>query len=112
MKFFHRSGFIVVMAFFLVAGCSKPESKLIGAWSNTKTESRIEFNKDHTGAIYQRTNPNIPPNIPFRWTMLGDSQFKVEVGVPGATNAPAANGRLEGKDMMILENDTFKKVKP
>jgi hypothetical protein len=101
---------MLACALMTMLGCSKPESRLVGTWTNEKTTSSIEFNKDHTGVIYQRTNPNIPPNIPFRWTMLENGQFKVEVGGGGAPNAPAATGRLEGKDTLVLENDTFKKV--
>lgn len=94
-----------------LSGCSKPESKLIGKWVNESTASSIEFNKEHTGEIFQRTNPAMPPYIPFKWTMLDDRQFKVEVGAPGNSTAPVAKGRLEGDDTLILENDRFKKAK-
>ncbi len=111
MRTFRFRSWMLFFVLMAVLGCSKPESKLIGTWVNEKTSSSIEFNKDHTGAIFQRTNPNMPPNIPFRWTMLEGNNFRVEVGEPGAANAPVANGMLEGKDTLKLENDTFKKVK-
>jgi len=112
MGWFRVASWMVLLVCLVVSGCSKPEAKLVGKWKNVKTESIIEFNGDHTGVIYQRDNPDIPPNIPFKWTMLKDNQIKVAVGAPGASSAPEAHGRLESKDTLILENDTFKKIIP
>jgi hypothetical protein len=111
MRFFRNTSWLPFLVLMLVLGCSRPESRLVGKWMNEKTSSTIEFNKDKTGAIYQRNSPNLPPNIPFKWTMLKDDEFQVEVGAPGSTNAPAAHGRLTTKDTLLLENDTFKKMK-
>ncbi len=110
MRLFRVASWMVLLVWLAVSGCSKPEAKLVGKWKNVNTDSIIEFNENHTGIIYQRANPDIPPNVPFKWTMLKDNQIKVAVGAPGATSAPEAHGRLESKDTLILENDTFKKI--
>ncbi len=109
-----RSGIASFAVFFLllsVLSCSKPESKVVGTWINEKTSSSIEFKKDKTGVIHQRTQANIPADLGFKWTMTGDKQFKVEVNMPGAPAPATAEGHLEGSDTLVLQNDTFKKMK-
>ena len=111
MKFSGAKGWAAILLVLLfVSGCSKPEDKLVGRWLNDKTSNGIEFEKNHSGAIFQRTDPSMPPNIPFKWTMIDDHQFKVDVGAPGTANAPTAKGRVEG-DTLTLENDKFTRVK-
>lgn len=94
-----------------IFACSKPESKLIGTWVNEKTPSSITFNNDHTGVIHQRTQADLPADLVFKWTMLGSDQFRVDVLVSGAAAGPAAQGTIVGNDTMVLQNDTFKKMK-
>jgi len=94
-----------------VLGCSKPESKVAGKWINEKTSSSIEFNSDKTGVIHQRTQVGLPPDLAFRWKMVNDGQFEVEVTVPGNPTPSKATGKLEGNDILVLQNDTFKKMK-
>ena len=112
MRLFRVTSWMVLLVWLVVSGCSKPEAKLVGKWKNIKTESIIEFNGDHTGVIYQRDTPYMVPNIPFKWTMLKDNQINVAVGAQGVSSAPEAHGRLESKDTLILENDTFRKIIP
>jgi hypothetical protein len=100
---------LVLLLWLSASGCSKPEAALVGTWKNVKTDSVVEFYGDHTGVIYQRANPDMPPNIPFKWTML-KGKIKVAVGAQGASSAPEAEGRLESKNTLILENDIFKKI--
>ena len=111
MRFLSTKSWAVLFLLATLLGCSKPESRLVGSWMNEKTSSSIEFNTDKTGVIHQRTNPQLPPDIPFKWTMLSGGEFKVEVAMPWSANAPAAQGRLEGKDTMTLGEDSFKKMK-
>jgi len=111
MRFLSTKSWAVLFLLATLLGCSKPESKLVGTWMNEKTSSNIVFNMDKTGVIHQRTNPQLPPDIPFKWTLLSGGEFKVEVTMPGSPSAPAAQGRLEGKDTMVLGEDSFKKVK-
>lgn len=111
MKFVKIRIYALLVLLVAVVGCSKPESKLVGAWKNVKTASSIEFNKDHTGVILQRTNPQLPPNITFKWSMVKDNEFVVEVPIEGKTGAPQARGRIEKDDTIVLDNDVFTKVK-
>jgi hypothetical protein len=111
MRLIYIYGGLLFLLLINIPSCSKPESKLVGTWINEKTSSSIEFNKDKTGVIFQRTNPHLPPNIPFRWEMLKDGEFKVETGAPDHPEGPSAKVTLVGKDTIVIDNDTFKKVK-
>jgi hypothetical protein len=110
MRFMGIKSWVVLLVLVSVFGCSRQESKLVGTWKNVKTSSSITFNKDKTGVINQRTNPHIPADIPFKWAMLKDGAFKVEVVVAGGSSVPAAEGKLSG-DTMVLGEDTFTKAK-
>ena len=111
MRFLGRKSWAVLFLLATVLGCSKPETKLIGTWTNEKTASSMEFRSDNTGVIHQNTNPKLPADIPFKWSMLDKNEFRVEAFMPGNTEAPAAQGRIEGKDTMVLGEDSFKKTK-
>jgi hypothetical protein len=87
------------------------ESGAISTWTNEKTSSSIEFKRDKNGVIHQRTQANLPADNEFKWAMQGDKQFKVEVIMPGASSPATAEGRLEGSNTLVLQNDTFKKMK-
>jgi len=102
---------LAILLCLSVVACSKPESKLVGTWINEKTSSSMEFNSDKTGVIHQRTQADIPADLAFKWTVLGDKQFRVEVTVPGDPAPATAEGRLEGSDTLVLQNDTFRKMK-
>jgi hypothetical protein len=104
------ASFAILFLLLSALSCSKPESKVVGTWVNEKTSSSIEFKGDKTGNIHQRTQANIPIDLEFKWTMLGD-KLKVEVNVPGAPAPSTAEGHLEGSDTLVLQNDTFKKRK-
>jgi hypothetical protein len=101
----------IMLCLVSVFACSKPESKLVGTWINEKTSSSMEFKSDKTGIIHQKTQVNIPADLAFKWTMLGDKQFRVEVTVPASPDPATAEGSLEGSDTLVLQNDTFKKMK-
>lgn len=101
----------LLLLLLTVFGCNKPESKLVGTWNNVKTPSSIQFNQDKTGVIFQRTNPQLPQQILFKWAMLKDNDFIVEVLVQGNVSPPQAHGTLKEDDTIVLDNDTFKKVK-
>ncbi len=101
----------IMLCLLSFSACSKPESKLVGTWINEKTSSSMEFKSDKTGVIHQKTHADIPADLAFKWTMLGDKQFRVEATVPGSPDLSTAEGRLEGSDTLILQNDTFKKMK-
>ena len=109
-----RFGNIKICAVFFsilaAAGCNRQDSKLVGTWQNVKTPSSIQFDKENKGVIYQRTNPGLPPNIAFKWTMLKENGFIVEVPVEGSAGAPQAHGKIGDDDTIVIENDTFKKV--
>jgi hypothetical protein len=111
MRLFSIKSLALLLLLIPLVGCSKPESKMVGKWANEKTSSSIEFNSNKTGVIHQRTQAGLPSDLAFTWTMLDDKQFKVEVIVPGAPSAPTALGKLEGSDTLVLENDTFRKMK-
>ena len=110
MKFLNIKTFAVLSLFATLLGCSKPEDKLVGTWQNVKTQSSIQFNKDKTGVIFQRTNPQLPPNITFKWAMVKDNDFMVEVPMQG-TATQKANGALQDNETIVLEGDTFKRTK-
>lgn len=101
----------VLLCLLFLMSCRKPEPTVVGKWLNEKTSSTMEFNSDKTGVIHQKTQANIPADLAFKWTMLGNRQFRVEVTVPGAQAPVAAEGRLEGSDTLVLQNDTFRKMK-
>jgi hypothetical protein len=99
---------ILVMALLLiVAGCSSPESQLIGKWvGRTGT---FEFLKDKTGII----NPpvgrvELPANVPFKWEMVGKDTVRLNISINGGRMSIA---KFEGKDVLIIEDDKFVKTK-
>lgn len=61
--------------------CTNKESKICGEWATMSKETRIYFNKDHTGIVNFFTNmtSNSKPNnvINFRWVLLKDGSFKL-----------------------------------
>jgi hypothetical protein len=105
------AGFVMLLLLLSVLACSKPESRVIGTWVNEKTSSSIEFKNDKTGVIHQKTQANIPPDLEFKWAMLGNKQFKVEVNMPGASAPATSEGHLEGSDTLVIRSDTFKKMR-
>lgn len=96
----------MLLSLFAFIGCSKPESKIIGTWNNVQTQSSIQFNKDKSGVILQKTHPQLPPQIAFKWSMVKDADFLVQV-----PNGPEARGTLKDDDTIVLDNDTFKRAK-
>lgn len=109
MKF--RKSMVLSSLLFVVGafGCQKPESKLVGTWNNVKTPSSIQFNADKTGQILQKTNPNLPPQIPFQWAMVKGNDFQVQVSVQGM-KGPEAHGTLKEDGTIVIDADTFKKA--
>jgi hypothetical protein len=105
------SSLAVLLCLLAVIACSKPESKLVGNWINEKTSSTMEFKSDKTGVIHQKTQADISADLAFKWTMSGDKKFRVEVTLPGAQAPATAEGHLEGSDTLVLQNDTFRKMK-
>lgn len=110
MRFVNARCWALCLLLISVVGCSKPESKLVGKWRSDKTSTTMEFNDNKTGVIHPSPRANLPPNLTFRWTLLNDDLFKVEVNVPGSSSPPAGVGKLESGDTFVLEDDTFKKI--
>lgn len=111
MNFFNVTCGVVFLLLLSIMGCSKPESKLVGKWKSDKTSTIMEFKNNKTGVIHPSPRSNLPPDIEFKWTILNDDLFKVEMSVPGASTPPAGLGKLETNDSLVLEDDTFKKIK-
>ena len=65
----------------IFVACANKESKIYGEWATISKETRIYFNKDHTGVVDFFTNmtSNSKPNnaINFKWVLLNDGTFKL-----------------------------------
>jgi hypothetical protein len=97
---------LVMLLCLLVAGCSRPESILVGQWVG-KTGSFV-FMKDKTGVINPPEGIALPRNVPFKWSVQGSDTVRIDVGPPvGKTFF----GKLESKDALIIEEDKFVKQK-
>lgn len=103
--------FMCVVLLGLIAACSKPESKLIGTWKSAKTASTIEFKQDKTGVISLKSGENLPPVIPFTWTVQEDGQFAIEIRPAGAPTPSTGRGKVEKDGTLVLEGDMFQKMK-
>jgi len=61
--------------------CSDRESKIYGEWSTISRETRIYFNKDHTGVvnIFANVTSNTAPKskVDFTWKLADDGTFKL-----------------------------------
>lgn len=95
---------LVMVLCLIAAGCSKPESRLVGKWVG-KTGS-FDFMKDKTGIINPPEGIALPRNVPFKWSVQGSDTVRIDVGPPvGKTFF----GKLESKDSLIIEDDKFVK---
>lgn len=94
-----------------LCACSSPESKLVGRWVSDKTATVMEFSDNKTGIIHLRGGENLPPDVPFTWTMQDSSKFTVMMVLPGLSSPRSGKGALTGNDALVLEDDPFKKVK-
>ncbi len=96
---------ILLMSFCLVfAGCSNPESRLVGKWVG-KTGS-FSFAKNKTGIINPPEGVPLPRNVPFNWSIQGSDTVRIDVGPPvGRTYF----GKMENKNALIIEDDIFVK---
>lgn len=103
--------FACVFLLGLMAACSKPESKLIGTWKSTKTASTMEFKQDKTGVVSLKSDGSLPPVIPFTWTVQDDGQFAIVIRPAGAPTPSTGRGKVEKDGTMVLEGDTFQKMK-
>ena len=79
-----RSLGLLLIFMLTTIGCSKPEEKLAGIWTNAEVKGfTAEFNKDHTGV----TSTPIPGHggsastqsakTPFKWTFSKDGKIKI-----------------------------------
>jgi len=99
--------FLLIALLVFAAGCSKPESRLVGKWVG-QTGS-LEFFSNKTGVI----NPpawrkDLPVNTRFTWKVEGNDTVTMIIDVQGGRTA---FGKLEGKDALIVEDDKFVKQK-
>ena len=116
MRFLIRNqGFIswlLIILLIPILACSKTGSGIVGKWKNENSPSSIEFYSNKTGVIHQTTHAGMARDLTFRWTMLNAQQFEIVVNIPGSSKAETrAVGKLEGNDTLVLQEDTFKKMK-
>ena len=112
MRILSFKSWLLIILLIPIIACSKTEPGVVGKWKNEKTSSSIEFYSNKTGVIHQTTHADMPRDLEFRWTMLNADQFEIVVNIPGSPNAePRAVGKLEGNDTLVLQEDTFKKMK-
>ncbi len=112
MRIFRFKSWVLIILLIPIIACSKTESGIVGKWKNVKTSSSIEFYSNKTGIIHQTTHADLAPDLEFKWTMLHDDQFEIVVDMPGSPKAePRAVGKLMGNDTLVLQEDTFKKMK-
>ena len=98
-------GLLLVFCLIITA-CSKPETVLIGKWVGMS--GSFQFFKDKTGVINPPEGVALPRNVAFKWSMQGSDSVKMDVSTPvGKTYF----GKLEGKDVLIIEEDKFVKQK-
>ncbi len=103
---------LLIILLVPILACSKTELGVVGKWKNEKTPSSIEFYSNKTGVIHQTTHAGMARDLEFRWTMLNANQFEIVVIIPGSSSAESrAVGKLEGNDTLVLQEDTFKKMK-
>ena len=81
--------FVFLLSFFVLfmAGCSNPESKLIGKWKSPTVQGFVaEFNKDHTGStsivVIGHAGVKAPEmnKLPFQWTISKEGKIKINEG--------------------------------
>jgi hypothetical protein len=98
-------GLLLVFSLLMTA-CSKPESVLIGKWVGTT--GSFQFSKDKTGVINPPQGVALPQNVPFKWSVQGSDTVRMDVSAPvGKTYF----GKLENKNVLIIEDDKFVKQK-
>ncbi|MCX6983766.1 MAG: hypothetical protein NT118_03295 [Lentisphaerae bacterium] len=97
---------VMVLCLLMVAGCSRPESGLVGKWVGKS--GSFDFMKDKTGLINPPEGVALPRNVQFKWSIQGSDTVRIDVGPPvGKTFF----GKLESKDALIIEDDKFVKQK-
>jgi len=101
----------LLLATTAISACAKPESTLTGRWASEKTSTAIEFKTDKTGVIHLKSNGNLPAEVPFRWEMTGNGNFRIQMTLPGSSTIRSGNGVLHDNQKMILEDDPFTKIK-
>ncbi len=112
MRSLSLKSWLFIILLIPILACSKTEPGVVGKWKNEKTSSSIEFFSNKTGVIHQTTHADLASDLAFKWTMLNANKFEIVVNIPGSPNAePRAVGKLEGNDTLVLQEDTFKKMK-
>ena len=109
MKSFVLKSLVLLILLIPVLGCGK-QGNPVGKWKSEKTADIMEFNKNNTGVIHLAKPGKYPPMIEFNWTMLKDQQLKIEMHIPGAAPLRPGQGRIEGKNTMVFEDDVFKRL--
>ncbi len=103
MKSLTIFGLVMVFCCMVLAGCSKPESVLVGKWVG-KTGS-FEFFKDKTGVVNpSQGQTSLPSNVPFKWSVMGEDEVRMLIPVGGGRTI---FGKLEAKKVLIIEDDRF-----
>ncbi len=105
MKSLHVLGIALVLCGLVMAGCSKSESTLVGKWVGNS--GSFEFFKDKTGFIAPAVQrPGFPAKVPFTWSMEGSDEVRISLPSGGKKTA---FGKLEGKNVLVIEDDKFVK---
>ncbi len=75
---------LLSVCMLLAAGCSRPETKLVGKWTSPSLKGFVaEFNKDHTGATLLVGQGHAAAmtaelnKLPFKWTISNDGKIKI-----------------------------------
>jgi len=107
-----RNLIITVLLLFTsaISACAKPESTITGRWRSEKTATEMEFKTNNTGIIHLKSNGNLPAEVPFKWEMTGNENFKIQMSLPGSSTVRSGNGVLHDNQKMTLEDDPFTKI--
>ena len=89
-----------------MAGCSKPESRLIGKWVGQS--GTIEFFANKSGVISPRGEvTGLPANVRFHWDMPAEDSVRIELSQSGGKSSL---GKLVDKKVLVVEDDRFLKA--
>jgi hypothetical protein len=97
-------GLVLLFCCLSMAGCSKPESVLVGKWVGST--GSFEFFKDKTGIVSPpKGRADLPANVPFKWSVVGSDEVRMYLAIG---EGKTVLGKL-GKNALIIEDDKFVK---
>jgi hypothetical protein len=97
---------MLLMLCLVISACSKPERVLVGKWVGKS--GTFEFSSNKTGVINPPVGVALPRNVPFKWSIQGNDLVKMDVSAPVERTY---FGKLEQKDVLVIEDDKFVKQK-